>query len=238
MRRALVTGGSSPIGSAVADELAAAGLHVIVHANRNVAIAHETVTRITAAGGSAEALALDLLDPGSAEQLSTLAETAPVQVLVHCVGGQRDMPFAAMSPADWNEIVDLNLNSFFAALRPIILPMMRGRWGRIIAVSSLTAVTGNRGQTNYAAAKGGMLALMKSFAREYGSRGITANVVAPGLIDTPETMELANYQELKRLSPSNRAGKPDEVAALVGFLASEKAGYLSGQLICLDGGTA
>ncbi|MDH3738663.1 MAG: 3-oxoacyl-ACP reductase FabG [Alphaproteobacteria bacterium] len=238
MKRALVTGGSSPIGAAVADELAAAGMHVIVHANRNIAAAQETVDRIVAAGGSAEALALDLLDPSSAERLATLAETAPIQVLTHCVGGQRDMPFAAMSPEDWSQIIDLNLNSFFATLRPIIVPMMRGRWGRIIAVSSLTAVTGNRGQTNYAAAKGGMLALMKSLAREYGSRGITANVVAPGLIDTPETKALANYRELTLLSPSQRAGTPDEVAALVGFLASEKAGYISGQLICVDGGTA
>jgi 3-oxoacyl-[acyl-carrier protein] reductase len=169
--------------------------------------------------------------------LAERALEAPFQILVHCVGGQRDMPFAAMSPEDWSDIVDLNLNTLFTALRPIVLPMMRCRWGRIVAVSSLTAVTGNRGQSNYAAAKGGLLAMMKSLTREYGSRGLTANVVAPGLIDTPETEALANYRDLVRLCPAGRAGRPEEVAALIGFLASEKAGYISGQLIAVDGGT-
>jgi 3-oxoacyl-[acyl-carrier protein] reductase len=238
MRRALVTGGSSAIGAAVAEELAGSGSHVIVHANRNADEARETVKSILESGGSAEVLKLDLLDPASAKVLSDLAEQATIEVLVHCVGGQRDMPFAAMSTEDWTEIIDLNLNTFFAALRPIILPMMRHRWGRIIAVSSLSAVIGNRGQTNYAAAKGGLLALVKSLTREYGSRGLTANVVAPGLIDTPETRSLGNYRELIELCPSGRAGKPAEVASLIGFLASENAGYISGQMIAVDGGTS
>ena len=238
MRRALVTGGSSVIGAAVADELSESGLHVIVHANHNTDAAQRTVERISAAGGSAEVLTLDLLDPEAANVLSDLAEQAAIQVLVHCVGGQRDMPFAAMSIEDWTQVINLNLNTLFSALRPIILPMMRCRWGRIVAVSSLAAVVGNRGQTNYAAAKGGMLALMKSLTREYGARGVTANVVAPGLIDTPETESLSNYRELIQLCPSARAGKPAEVAALIGFLVSDKAGYISGQLIAIDGGTS
>ena len=237
MKRALVTGGSSPIGLAVAEDLAASGLHVVIHANSNLATAEAAAVRISDAGGSAEALCLDLLGADADSTLAEMAAEAPFQVLVHCVGGQRDMPFAAMSREDWDHVINLNLNSFFAALRPIIMPMMRMRWGRVIALSSLTAVVGNRGQTNYAAAKGGMLPMVKSLTREYGSRGITANVVAPGLIDTPETRKLENYEALTKLSPTGRAGTPSEVAALIGFLVSEKANYLSGQLICVDGGT-
>ena len=238
MRRALVAGGSSPIGGAVAEELAAQGFHVTVHANTNAAAAEATVGRIVEAGGAAEALVLDLCTPEAVETLEPLATENPFSVFVHCVGAQRDMPFAAMSPADWHDIIDVNLNSFYAGLRPILMPMIRGRWGRIVAISSLTAITGNRGQTNYAAAKGGMLALAKSLTREYGGRGITANVVAPGIIETPETQSLENFEELKKLSPANRAGTPREVAALVGFLASENAGYISGQIIAMDGGTS
>ena len=238
MKRALVTGGSSPIGAAVAEDLAGSGVHVIVQANRNTAAAKETAERILQSGGSAEVVTLDLLDPGSASVLSAMADEAAIQILVHCAGKNRDMPFAAMSREDWHEIIDLNLNTLFAALRPIILPMMRQRWGRIVAVSSISAVIGNRGQTNYAAAKGGMLALMKSLTREYGSRGLTANVVAPGLIETAKTKQLGNYRDLIEHCPAKRAGKPAEVAALVGFLSSEKASYISGQLIAVDGGTS
>ena len=237
MKRALVTGGSSPIGAAIAEDLAASGLHVTVHANSNLAAAEATAQRITDAGGHAEAMALDLLSPDAPDTLAARAADTPFQVFVHCVGGQRDMPFAAMERADWDHVVNLNLNTLFAALRPIIMPMMRTRWGRIVAISSLTAVAGNRGQSNYAAAKGGMLPMMKSLTREYGSRGITANVVAPGLIDTPETRALDNFDALAKMSPTGRAGTPGEVAALVEFLVSEKAGYISGQLITLDGGT-
>ena len=238
MRRALVAGGSSPIGAAIAEALAADRVHVTVHANANAAAAQATAARIAGAGGAADSLVLDLRTEKAAETLEALAAENPFDIFVHCVGGQRDMPFAAMSKDDWNDIIDINLNSFFNGLRPIIMPMIRGRWGRIVAISSLTAITGNRGQTNYAAAKGGMLALMKSLTREYGRRGITANVVAPGIIETAETRLLENYEELKKMSPANRAGTPEEVAALVRFLASEKAGYISGQMIAVDGGTA
>lgn len=239
MRRALVTGGSSPIGAAIARQLAAQDLHVIVHANRNVVGAEATAAAIREQGGSAETLRLDLTDLDQARSvLGAMAELAPIQVLVHNAGLHRDVPFAAMEPDDWREVIDVNLNGFYAALRPLIMPMMRGRWGRIVAISSLAAITGNRGQTNYAAAKGGLLALAKSITREYASRGITANVVAPGLIATPETERLENFDALLQLCPTRRAGTPEDVATIVGFLASDSACYISGQLIAVDGGTS
>lgn len=239
MRRALVTGGSSPIGAAIARNLASQGLHVIVHANRKLAEAEATADAIRGQGGSAEALSLDLTDIENAQVvLGAIAEDAPIQVLVHNAGLHRDVPFAGMTPDDWRAVVDVNLNGFYAALRPLIMPMMRGRWGRIVAISSLTAIMGNRGQTNYAAAKGGFLALAKSITREYASRGITANVVAPGLISTPETELLENFDTLRKLIPTGRAGTVEDVAAIVGFLASDSASYISGQMIAVDGGTS
>lgn len=239
MRRALVTGGSSPIGAAIAHELASRGLHVLVHAHDNVDAASRTVATIRDAGGSAETLTLDLTDIGrSAEVLGGLAAENPLQVLVHNAGRHRDMPFAGMEWEDWRAPIDLTLNGFYAALRPLILPMMRSRWGRIVAISSLTAIAGNRGQANYAAAKGGLLALAKSLTREYASRGITANVVAPGLIDTPGTGLLENFEALRALCPAGRAGTVREVAAVVGFLVSDDASYVSGQMIAVDGGTS
>lgn len=238
MIQALVIGGSSPIGQAVCKELAANGMYVLVHANRNIAAAEACVKEIETTGGRAEALQLDILDPASAVVLEERAVKSPIQVVVHCAGKQIDKPFASMELADWDDVIDVNLRSFFTVVRPLIMPMLRKRWGRIIALSSLTAVRGNRGQTNYAAAKGGFLPLMKSLAQEYGSRGITANVVAPGLIDTPDTIALSNRDALISLTPAKRAGTVQEVAALVGFLASDKAGYISGQQISIDGGSS
>ncbi len=235
--RALVTGASSPIGAAIAEALAEDGHRLILQANRNLAAAEAVAEAVRARGGVAEAVALDLTDPAASDRLAEMATAEPVQVLVHAAGGQRDKPFAAMDRADWTDILDINLTSFFAAAQPLMLPMMRTRWGRIVAVSSLSGVIGNRGQANYAAAKAGLHAAIKSIAREYGRRGITANAVAPGLIDTPETRTLANWDELVRLCPAGRAGTCEEVAATIRFLISPKAGYCSGQVICLDGGS-
>jgi 3-oxoacyl-[acyl-carrier protein] reductase len=239
MKRALVTGGSSPIGAAIARQLGAQGLHVIVHANQKLGQAEATAADIRVRGGSAEAFSLDLTDlEGAQLVLGAMVEDAPIEVLVHNAGLHRDVPFAGMTPDDWRAVIDVNLNGFYAALRPLIMPMMRGRWGRIVAISSLTAIMGNRGQTNYAASKGGLLALAKSLTREYAVRGITANVVAPGLIATPETEQLQNFEALRALSPTGRAGTPEDVAATVGFLVSDNAGYISGQMIAVDGGTS
>ncbi|MEM7057553.1 MAG: 3-oxoacyl-ACP reductase FabG [Pseudomonadota bacterium] len=239
MKRALVTGGSSPIGAAICKELANAGLHVIVHANTNLDAAQATVADILAQNGSAEALALDLTDVPKADEILTAMATAnPIQVLVHNSGLHRDVPFAGMSLEDWQRVIDVNLTGLYAALRPLIMPMMRTRWGRVVAISSLTAVTGNRGQSNYGAAKGGMLAFAKSISREYAKRGITANVVAPGLIATPDTEALDSFDHLKELCPMGRAGTPEEVAGTVEFLVSDRASYITGQLLAVDGGTS
>ncbi|MBK0400878.1 3-oxoacyl-ACP reductase FabG [Limibaculum sp. M0105] len=239
MKRAFVTGGSSPIGAAIARELSRQGHHVIVHASRNHTAAEETADGIRRDGGSAETIVLDLTRVEETQKrLGEVVESEPIQIFVHNAGLHRDMPFAAMEPDDWRAVIDVNLNGFYAALKPLMLPMMRTRWGRIIAISSLTAITGNRGQTNYAAAKGGLLPLVKSLTREYGSRGITANVVAPGLIATSETEALQNFDQLASLCPAGRPGRPEEVAAIVGFLASEASGYISGQMIAVDGGTS
>lgn len=238
MKRALVTGGSSPIGAAISRELASQGNHVIVHANSHLDKAQECVDQIISKGGSAEAIALDLTKMNVAMgTLTALTGESPIQILVHCAGRQNDKPFAAMEVEDWTTVIDANLNSFFAALRPLILPMIRTRWSRVIAVSSLSGVRGNRGQANYAAAKGGYLPMMKSLTLEYGSRGLTANAVAPGIIETDDTRELTNYDELVQMTPLKRAGTPAEVAAIVGFLASDAAGFISGQQICVDGGS-
>lgn len=236
MRRALVTGGSGPIGAATARHLAGQGAHVIVHANGNAAGAESVALAIREAGGSAEVFVLDLMAEDAIERVAALAEPEPIGILVHCAGGQRDGLLVNMERSDWDHVIDLNLNTVFTVLRPLLKPMIRARWGRIVMVSSLTATRGNAGQANYAAAKGGLHSLAKTLAREYGRRGITANVVAPGLIDTPETRRLANWDALMGLSPNGRAGTPDEVAALIGYLVSESAGYVSGQLISIDGG--
>lgn len=239
MKRALVTGGASPIGAAIVEELASQGLHVLVHANENFEAATALAGRLREAGRSAEAFSLDLTDADRAMQvLGELVAAEPIHVFVHNSGLRRDMPFAGMSYDDWRAVTAVNLDGFFLALRPLILPMIRARWGRVIAISSLAAVTGNRGQSNYAAAKGGLLALVKSLTREYASRGVTANVVAPGLISTEETEVLENAETLRALCPMGRAGTPAEVASLVGFLASPASSYISGQLIAVDGGTS
>lgn len=239
MKHALITGGASPIGAAISRRLASDGHHVIIHANANAPAADALVAEINDAGGSAESLVLDLTAGEAAMQrLEARASEHPVQILVHNAGLHRDMPFAGMDLDDWNTVLDVNLSGLFIALRPLIMPMMRSRWGRVIAVSSLTAVTGNRGQTNYAAAKGGYLAFAKSLTREYASRGITANVVAPGLIATPATEAMENFDALRALCPARRAGTPEDVAGIIGFLASEHSGYISGQMIAVDGGTS
>ena len=236
-KRALVTGGSGDLGAAICLQLAAAGLHVIVHANSNVDRANAVVAAIRASNGSAEAVAFDVADAdASRAAIDALLTAGPIQVVVNNAGIHDDAPMAGMSEAQWKRVIDVSLHGFFHVTQPLLLPMARTRWGRIVSVSSVSAVLGNRGQANYAAAKAALHGATKSLAREMASRGITANVVAPGVIEGRMTGALFTPEAIRQMVPAARAGKPEEVAALVAFLCSDAAGYINGQVIGIDGG--
>ena len=235
-RRALVTGGSGGIGAAICERLATDGHHVIVHANRGLEKAQALAEQITATGGSAEAVAFDITDrAATAAALEALVEIAPIQILVNNAGIHDDAVFPGMTGEQWDRVLDVSLNGFFNVTQPLTMPMMRTRWGRIVSVSSVAAVAGNRGQVNYAAAKGALHAASKSLALELASRGVTVNVVAPGLIATGMIEGSFDADAVKRMVPMQRVGQPAEVAHLVAFLASDQAAYISGQVISING---
>jgi 3-oxoacyl-[acyl-carrier protein] reductase len=239
MKRALVTGGSGDLGGAIARRLARDGLHVIVHANSRLAAAEEVAAAIRADGGSAEAVAFDVTDAqASASAIERLLAPGPIQVLVNNAGIHDDAVFPGMRPEQWHRVIDVSLHGFFHVTQPLTLPMARTRWGRIISISSVAAVMGNRGQANYAAAKGALHGASKSLSQELASRGITVNVVAPGIIASAMADKVFDADMIARMVPAKRAGKAEEVAALVGFLAGEDAGYITGQVISINGGMA
>ena len=237
LKRALVTGGSGDLGGAICRRLAADGLHVIVHANANLARAGAVVADIRKAGGSAEAVAFDVAD-GQATRaaIDLLLQAGPVQVIVNNAGIHEDVPMAGMSEAQWKRVIDVSLHGFFHVTQPLLLPMARTRWGRIVSVSSVAAVLGNRGQVNYAAAKAALHGASSSLAREMASRNITVNVVAPGVIEGRMAQAAFPPETIKQLVPAGRAGRPQEVAALVAFLCREEAAYINGQVIGINGG--
>jgi len=235
--RALVTGGSGGIGAAICRRLAAEGRHVLVHAHRHLDTARSLAAEIAAQGGSAEALAFDVTDARATHAaLETLLEQGPVQILVNNAGIHDDAAFPGMSESQWRRVIEVSLHGFFNVTQPLVLPMIRTRWGRIVNMASVSAVAGNRGQTNYAAAKGALISATRALALEVAKRGVTVNAVAPGLIATAMSAGAFPEEAIRRLVPLARAGTAEEVADLVAFLASERAAYVTGQTIPINGG--
>jgi 3-oxoacyl-[acyl-carrier protein] reductase len=237
MKRALVTGGSGAIGSATCQALASEGCHVYVHANSGIDRAQAVVTAIKEAGGSAEAVSFDVADHAATNAaLEKILSEGPIQILVNNAGIHDDAVMPGMSQDQWQRVIDVSLNGFFNVTQPLLLPMIATRWGRIVNVSSVAAITGNRGQTNYAAAKAGLHGATKSLALELASRGITVNAVAPGIIESQMSESAFPKETIAQLVPMKRAGTPQEVADLVTFLASDRAAYISGQIVSINGG--
>ncbi len=238
-RRVLVTGGSGDLGGAISLALAASGYHVIVHANRSLHRAEAAVAAIRAGGGSAQATAFDVTDAEvTRAALGSLLDEGPIHALINNAGIHDDAPMAGMASEQWHRVIDVSLHGFFNVTQPLLLPMARQRFGRIVSVGSVAALLGNRGQTNYAAAKAALHGASKSLAREMASRGITVNVVAPGVIEGRMAEAAFPPERIRELVPAQRAGTPEEVAALVAFLCSDAAAYINGQVIGVNGGMA
>jgi 3-oxoacyl-[acyl-carrier protein] reductase len=235
--RALVTGGSGGIGAAICRRLAADGRHVLVHAHRHPEAARALAGEIVAQGGSAESLAFDVTDAAASRAaLEAVLERGPVQILVNNAGIHDDAAFPGMSEAQWRSVIDVSLHGFFNVTQPLLMPMIRTRWGRVVNMASVSAMAGNRGQVNYAAAKGALVSATRALALEVGKRGVTVNAVAPGLIASGMGESAFPAELVQRLVPLQRTGSAEEVAGLVAFLASERAGYVTGQTIPINGG--
>ena len=237
---ALVTGASRGIGAAIATRLAQEGAAVAVNYSGSQAAADEVVAAITAAGGSAVAIQADVSDPTDCVRLvdTTISELGGLHILVNNAGITRDGLVVRMSDADWDDVIRTNLGGVFAVTRAATRHLMKQREGSIINMASVVGLVGNPGQCNYAAAKAGVIALTKSLARELGSRGVRANAVAPGFIETDMTAKLGpDVREAARAGIALGAfGEPSDIAAAVAFLASDDARYITGQVLAVDGG--
>jgi len=241
-RVALVTGASRGIGRAIAEHLASEGHRVVVNYHSSPAAADDVVAAITAAGGSAMAIGADVGNTEAvAAMFSTIGEAfGPVEILVNNAGITRDNLMLRMSPEEWDAVIETNLRSAYLCTRSALRAMIKARFGRVISITSVSGLSGNAGQANYAAAKAGLIGFTKAISKEVGSRGITANAVAPGFIETDMTAELGDeVREAVAGSVSlGRFGTPQEVASAVGYLASDAAAYITGQVIVVDGGLA
>ncbi|OQY18296.1 MAG: beta-ketoacyl-ACP reductase [Anaerolineaceae bacterium 4572_32.1] len=237
---AVVTGGSRGIGRAIALELARRGANVIVNYNRNAEAAAEVVAAIEAADGRAVAVQADVADFEQAAGLikAALDKFGRIDILVNNAGTTRDQLLMLMKEDDWDTVLRINLKSVFNCCKAAARPMVRQRWGRIISISSVSGITGQGGQTNYAASKAGIIGFTKSLAKELGPRSITVNAVAPGFIPTDLTADLPEElkQKLIEATPLRRMGKPEEIANVVAFFASDEASFITGEILTVDGG--
>jgi 3-oxoacyl-[acyl-carrier protein] reductase len=236
---AIVTGASRGIGRAIALALAMAGAQVVVNYARSAAAAEEIVAQITAEGGSAIALQADVSQADQVDTLikDTLEKFSRIDILVNNAGITRDTLLLRMKPEDWQAVIDLNLTGVFLCTRAVAKGMLKQRSGRIINIASVAGQMGNPGQANYSAAKAGVIGFTKTIAKEFASRGITVNAVAPGFIATDMTGDLANTEEILKYIPLGRFGQPEDIAGMVRFLAADPAAaYITGQVFNVDGG--
>ena len=234
----LVTGSSSGIGRAIAVRLAADGFDVVAHYSGNQAGGEQTAADIEAAGGNARLLGFDVSDADATRSAleADVEEHGAYYGVVCNAGITRDGAFPMLSQDDWQRVIDVNLNGLYNVLHPVVMPMVRRRkGGRIVTVSSVAGLVGNRGQTNYSASKAGIIGATKALAVELAKRKITVNCVAPGLIESEMTGSLP-LDKMLEMIPANRIGQPEEVAAMVSFLCSEEAGYITRQVIAVNGG--
>ncbi len=236
-RTALVIGSSGAIGAAAARRLAQDGYDLVLHARKHSDSLQRLQEDVESCGRKASTIFFDVRDSTTVrQQLEALVEAKLPQVVVYAAGITNDGLFGGMTEERWRDVIDANLNGFFNVMQPLLMPIVMTRWGRLIAVTSISGIAGNRGQANYAASKAGIVGAVKSIALEVAKRGVTVNAVAPGIIQSKMTEGVFEDKEVRHMVPMERRGTAEEVAAVISFLASSDSSYMTGQVLAVDGG--